>query len=97
LHILIDCEPQDKSGQESILDHLGRMLHSGTGSDPKFILKGEEILVHSFVLQGGTSPVLAAMFEHDMTESSSRTVEDIEPKVFRQLLSYVYTQATPPI
>ena len=37
------------------------------------------------------------MFEHDMTESSSRsvTVEDIEPNVFRQLLRFLYTGDAP--
>jgi len=98
LSVRVDCSQPVKADAVGIMTgHLSLMFHSGIGSDVKFIVKGEEIPAHSFILQGGTSPVLAAMFEHDMTESSSRTavVEDIDPKVFRQLLSYVYTGDAP--
>lgn len=50
-------------------------------------------------LSAGGSPVFAAMFEHEMVESVTRTVtiEDTEPKVFSQLLRYLYTGDAPEI
>jgi speckle-type POZ protein len=53
---------------------------------------------HTLILQGG-SPVLAAMFENDMTQSSTRTIiiEDVEPDLFRQLLRYLYTGDVHPL
>ena len=82
-----------------ILKHRVRLLNSGIGSDVEFIVQGEKILAHHSILRGGISPVFTAMFEHDMTESSSRTVvvEDVDPKVFRQLLRYLYTVYAPQV
>ena len=39
------------------------------------------------------------MFQHDMTESSSRSVivEDVDPKVFQQLLRFLYSGDAPNI
>ena len=94
--LIIDYGQALSNGKVGILSHLALLLNSGKGSDIQFIIKGEKIPVHSLILEGG-SPVFAAMFEHDMTESSSRTVvvEDIEPGVFRQLLHYLYTGEEP--
>ena len=72
------------------------MSDTGKGSDFQFIVQGEVIPVHSFIIEE-SSPVFAAMFEQDMTEASCRStiVEDIEPKAFRQLLQYLYTGDAP--
>ena len=92
LSIILECEPRMKDGETDLLSRLGRLLHSGAGSDVDFIVNGEKIPAHTFIIQE-SSPVLAAMFQHDMTESTSRTVvvDDIEPVVFRQMLQYLYT------
>ena len=39
------------------------------------------------------SPVLAAMFQHDLKESQSRVIEiaDISPKVFQEVLRFLYS------
>jgi len=96
--LIIDHGQALSNGKVGILSHLALLLNSEKGSDIQFIVKGEKIPAHSLILEGG-SPVFAAMFEHDMTESSSRTVvvEDIEPGVFRQLLHYLYTGEEPNI
>ena len=88
---MLDFCPRVK-GEETVLRHLSNLLSSGKGSDVDFIVQNNKISTHSFILKGGSS-VFAAMFEHDKTESSSRTVvvDDIEPVVFRQMLQYLYT------
>jgi len=94
--VAVDCEPLMKDGEFDLINHLGQLLYSGTDSDIQFIVKGEKIPGHKLILRG-SSPVLAAMFEHDMTEKASGTIEikDVEPKVFRQLLHYLYTGDAP--
>jgi hypothetical protein len=98
LKVVIDFGPQMKRGEANVLENLGRLLKDATGSDVNFIAQGEVISAHTLIIKGG-SPVLAAMFQHDMTESSSRSVviKDLEPKVFRQLLHYLYTGDAPKI
>jgi len=89
---------QSSSGLKGgVLSHLAQLINSGTGSDVEFIVQEEKIPGHTFILRGGISPVFTAMFEHDMTESSSHTVvvEDIEPNIFRQLLCFLYTGDAP--
>lgn len=95
----VDCEPIMKNGEFKLLNHLSQLLYSGSDTaDFQFIVKGEKIPVHKLILEGG-SPVLAAMFQHDMTEKASGTIEikDVEPKVFRQLLHYLYTGDAPEV
>ena len=94
--VVIDFGPQMKKGEANVLESLGRLLKDGTGSDVNFIAQGEVISAHTLIIQSG-SPVLAAMFQHNMTESSSRSViiKDLEPSVFRQLLHYLYTGDAP--
>ena len=94
--VVIDFGPQMRKGEANVLENLGRLLKDGTGSDVNFIAQGEVISAHTLIIQGG-SPVLAAMFQHEMTESSSRSVviKDLEPNIFRQLLHYLYTGDAP--
>ena len=46
-----------------------------------------------------TSPVFAKMFEHDLQESATScvTLSDIDPEVFKELLTYIYTDKAPQI
>ena len=96
LQIVVDCELPMKNGEVDILNHLGQLLYSGTDSDVNFIVKEKKMTGHKLIIRGG-SPVLAAMFEHDMIEKSSGAIEinDIEPNVFRQLLHFLYTGNAP--
>jgi hypothetical protein len=87
-----------KKGESDVINHLGQLLYSGTDSDIQFIVKGEKIPGHKLILRGG-SPVLAAMFQHDMREKASGTIEikDVEPKIFRQMLHFLYTGDAPEV
>jgi speckle-type POZ protein len=97
--IKVDCESLKKRGEFNLLNNLRQRLYSGTDADIEFIVKGEKIFGHKFMMLLGESPVLAAMFQHDMTEKASGTIEikDIEPIVFRQLLHFLYTGDAPDI
>ena len=88
----------DYEVQLNHLDHLTQLENSKTESDVQFLVQGEAIPSHTLILQRGRL-VFAAMFEHDMTESSSRivVVNDIEPKVIRQLLRFLYTGDAPEV
>ena len=101
LQVILLMEPgqnkvMPRSGDDHVIEHLGRLFQNGTRSDVDFVVKGQVIPGHSLIIQGG-SPVFAAMFEHDMIEKKTKAVEipDIEPKVFRQLLQYLYTGDAP--
>ena len=82
---------------KGLLRHLKRLMQDGIYSDVEFIVKEEKIPGHILIIQG-ESPVLAAMFQSDMTEASSRTViiNDVEPDIFRRLLYFLYTGKVSP-
>ena len=80
-------------GQKQVLDGMARLLDDLSLADVTFKFpSGELIRAHSTVLVS-SSPVLAAMFRHDVKERRNRTVEvsDVEPQVLQQLLQYLYT------
>ena len=51
------------------------------------------------VILAAKSPVFEKMFEHDLQESATNsiTVEDIEPEVLKEMLTYIYTNQVPNI
>ena len=84
--------------EQALLRHLKSFLHDGIYSDVQFVVKGEKIPGHTRIIRTG-SPVLDVMFQTDMSEASSRTVviNDVEPKMFRQLLRYLYIGEVPEV
>jgi hypothetical protein len=94
INVVMDFGPQLKSGEGNVLDYLGRLLSEGTDSDVTFIVKGEKTNGHKLILRGG-SPVLAAIFKHDKTIHQPFEIKDVEPKIFCQLLYYLYTGDAP--
>ena len=63
------------------------MLSSGSMSDVKFLVGGEEIAAHSQIL-GAVSDVFQAMFTVDTQDRRTGrvTVWDAQPVVFREML-----------
>ena len=62
-------------------------------ADVKFVFKDNQVLAHSAII-AASSPVFATMFEGGrFKEGQTRTVniEDIDSKVFRKLLRFLYT------
>ena len=64
--------------------------------DVTLVAGEKEFRAHKLILSG-RSPVFAQMFEHDMKEKSTNTVEidDIEPEILEEMITYIYTGDTP--
>ena len=93
--ILIDFTPHlfstASKGSMHVLHHLKKLWENKTGSDVTFKCGDEEIKAHTLILASG-SPILAAMFQINFKENRERIVliNDIEVKVFENLLCYIY-------
>uniref|UniRef100_A0A8C6WAW1 Speckle-type POZ protein n=1 Tax=Nannospalax galili TaxID=1026970 RepID=A0A8C6WAW1_NANGA len=57
---------------------------------------GQEFQAHKAIL-AARSPVLSAVFEHEMEESKKNRVEmnDVEPEVFKEMMCFIYTGMAP--
>ena len=86
--------PQD-IGQDApqLPKHLAEMLAQGLFADVTFVVEESRIPAHRCVL-ACRSEHFRAMFMSGMMESSARDVAviDISPKVFRAVLTYIYTE-----
>ncbi|KAE8769668.1 BTB/POZ and MATH domain-containing protein 2 [Hordeum vulgare] len=80
------------------LHDLGQLLSSGEGADVTFEVSGETFAAHRCIL-GARSFVFRAELLGPMKESTSTCVqiEDMEPKVFKALLHFIYTDSLPEI
>ncbi|CAD6341526.1 unnamed protein product [Miscanthus lutarioriparius] len=78
--------------------HLGRLLAGGDGTDVTFEVAGETVAAHSYIL-AARSPVFMAQLFGPMKEKSMACVriEDMEARVFRALLHFVYSDSLPEI
>ena len=77
--------------------HLGSLLLSEKGADVVFDVAGETFAAHRCVL-AARSPVFTAELFGAMKESDTGGVvhiEDMEPRVFKALLYFVYTDLFP--
>ncbi|EAY78549.1 hypothetical protein OsI_33648 [Oryza sativa Indica Group] len=78
--------------------HLGGLLAAKElGADVTFLVAGETFTAHRCVL-AARSPVFRAELFGPMKESAATaviTVDDIEPDVFRNLLTFMYTDTLP--
>lgn len=79
-------------GRPKIEIDFTEMLLSGRYCDVILEVQGRKFNCHRSII-GARSPVLAAMFEHDMKEKSSGVVSigDAEPGVFQEFLLYLYS------
>lgn len=71
---------------------LANLFESGNFSDVKVNCSGTVFQCHKNIL-AARSPVFAAMFQHDMKESSENEVEidGIEPEVLKEMLTFIYS------
>ena len=73
-------------------EQLGKLFGDEKFSDIKITCGGEVFHCHRSILSV-RSPVFEAMFQSDMVENISRTVDikDIKPEVFKEMLHFIYT------
>ena len=92
-------------------EELGKLLtfttqeENSTFTDVKITITsknegGETSSLHVFAhkaILAARSPVFAKMFEHSLRETATNcvTVSDIDPEVFKELLTHVYTDRSP--
>ena len=83
-------------GEDNVLNRLDQLLQSKKGSDVDFMVQDQKISAHSLIIQGA-SPILTLMFENATIDKTTKSIEikNIEPKVFQQLLQYLYTGDAP--
>ncbi|XP_044361292.1 BTB/POZ and MATH domain-containing protein 1-like [Triticum aestivum] len=72
--------------------HFAELLQSQMGADVTFLVSGESIVAHKYIL-AVRSRVFKAAFLGDMIERGSECVEikDMEAAVFKALLHFIYT------
>ncbi|VAH22391.1 unnamed protein product [Triticum turgidum subsp. durum] len=88
----------DKVPLPEIDQHLNNLLQTKVGADVTFEVSGEMFAAHRCVL-AARSKVFMAQFFGPMKEgaaaSSAIQIKDMEAKVFRALLSFIYTDSLP--
>ncbi|KFM77845.1 Speckle-type POZ protein B, partial [Stegodyphus mimosarum] len=75
-----------------VSDDLRTLYTTGKLSDVKIVAGSETFLVHKIVLSA-RSPVFFRMFENEMVEAKSNTIniQDTEPAILKTMLCYMYT------
>ncbi|KAJ8675028.1 hypothetical protein QAD02_010814 [Eretmocerus hayati] len=78
--------------EHRIIKDLELIKNEAKFSDIELVAKTVKFPAHKIIL-ASRSPVFTAMFENDMQEKLSNTIDipDIEPDVMIKLLSYIYT------
>ncbi|KAM3279256.1 hypothetical protein ACQJBY_046522 [Aegilops geniculata] len=88
---VIDMPPVDMT------EHVAKLLEEKKGFDVNFIVGGEAIEAHRFVL-AMRSPVFKAELYGSMREATPGqciTLRDMQPAVFKALLHFIYTDSLP--
>ncbi|GLT81883.1 hypothetical protein SLE2022_003120 [Rubroshorea leprosula] len=76
--------------QSDIGSHFGKLLENMDGSDVTFNVAGEKFHAHKLVL-AARSPVFRSKFFDEAEEDTREVViTDLEPKVFKALLQFIY-------
>lgn len=80
----------------SLLDNLGKLLETGEGADVTFKVQGVAFPAHKIILTM-QSPVFKAQLYGPMVGNTNGqegiTVQDMEPDVFKAMLTYIYTDS----
>jgi speckle-type POZ protein len=76
------------------------LLSSGDGADVTLEVEGETFMAHRSILTAGSPVFKAELFsptEVTSTTVSSVSIKAIEPRVFKALLHFIYTDSLPEI
>ncbi|XP_057318347.1 speckle-type POZ protein-like [Microplitis mediator] len=99
LNLTVYDTPVSTSTKLELNIPINQMAHDYTelyntkmGSDVTINVRNTEFRAHRSILMA-RSPVLAAMFSHDMIEKKENkiSIPDITPEIFEKLLKYIYT------
>lgn len=72
--------------------HFGMLLDNMEGSDVVFNVAGEKFHAHKLVL-AARSPVFRSVFDKQDGDAHEIDVSDMEPKVFKAMLHFIYRDA----
>ncbi|KAF7061747.1 hypothetical protein CFC21_068415 [Triticum aestivum] len=78
-------------------EHVAKLLEEKKGFDVSFIVGGEAIEAHRFVI-AMRSPIFKAELYGSMREARPGqciTIKDMQPAVFKALLHFIYTDSLP--
>ncbi|RDX65768.1 BTB/POZ and MATH domain-containing protein 4, partial [Mucuna pruriens] len=73
--------------------HFGTLLENEQGSDVTFLVGGERFYAHKLVLAARSTTFLTQFFNGIEKNNREVVVIDIEPKVFKALLHFIYRDA----
>ncbi|KAM3277126.1 hypothetical protein ACQJBY_045129 [Aegilops geniculata] len=100
--IMVVCKDhkiEDAAGAvPDINHHFGHLLQNKVGADVTFEVGGETFAAHRCVLAVRSKVFMAQLFgpmKEGATTSSVIQIKDMEAKVFRALLSFIYTDSLP--
>ncbi|CAO2599068.1 Speckle-type POZ protein [Lemmus lemmus] len=82
-------KPEIQAPRCTLADDLGELWGNPHFTDCCLVVAGQEFWAHK--------AILAAMFEHDTEERRNNCVEihDLEPEVFKAMMSFIYTGKEP--
>ncbi|CAM0909303.1 unnamed protein product [Alopecurus aequalis] len=76
--------------------HLGELLRTGTGTDVKFVVAGQEFAAHKVILAARSPVLMAELFGNMMEARSGRVeVQGVAPAAFKAMLNFIYTDTAP--
>ncbi|CAM0902857.1 unnamed protein product [Alopecurus aequalis] len=83
----------------TMLHQFGRMLETGVGADVIFEVAGETFAAHRHLLAARSSVFMAQLFGPAKANDATTRIQinDMEAKVFRMMLQFIYTDTMPSI
>ena len=76
--------------------HIGRLLSSGVEADVTFQVGDETFAAHRIVLGARSSVFMAELFGPMKEKGTSHIrIDDMEPRVFKAMLHFIYTDSLP--
>ncbi|CAN8252490.1 unnamed protein product [Cochlearia groenlandica] len=75
--------------------HFGVLLDTMEGSDVTFDIAGEKFLAHKLVLAARSPFFKSKLFNEHEANTKEVTLSDMEPKVFKALLHFMYKDSLP--
>ncbi|XP_010520490.1 PREDICTED: BTB/POZ and MATH domain-containing protein 5 [Tarenaya hassleriana] len=74
--------------------HFGKLLDNMEGSDVTFDVAGEKFQAHKLVL-AARSPFFKSKFFRGPVDNQIVTIDDLEPRVFKALIHFMYKDSLP--